>query len=100
MAYTTINNPELYFQTELFTGNASTGHAQTLDGSEDMQPDMVWFKNRDATDVPSIYDAVRGATERITPHDTANESDQVNGLQSFDSDGFTVGGNAECNESG
>ena len=100
MAYTTINNPELYFQTELFTGNASTGHAQTLDGSEDMQPDMVWFKNRDSTDVPSIYDAVRGATERITPHDTANESDQVNGLQSFNSDGFTVGGNAECNETG
>ena len=99
-AYTTIDNPELFYQTELFTGNASTGHAQTLDGSEDMQPDMVWFKNRDSTDVPSIYDAVRGATKRLVVTSTAVESDQVNGLQSFNSDGFTVGGNAECNETG
>ena len=99
-AYTTIDDPELFYQTELFTGNASTGHAQTLDGSEDMQPDMVWFKNRDSTDVPSIYDAVRGATKRLVVTSTAVESDQVNGLQSFNSDGFTVGGNAECNETG
>ena len=99
-AFTTIDNPELFYQTELFTGNASTGHAQTLDGSEDMQPDMVWFKNRDSTDVPSIYDAVRGATKRLVVTSTAVESDQVNGLQSFNSDGFTVGGNAECNETG
>ena len=99
-AFTTIDNPELFYQTELFTGNASTGHAQTLDGSADMQPDMVWFKNRDSTDVPSIYDAVRGATKRLVVTSTAVESDQVNGLQSFNSDGFTVGGNAECNETG
>ena len=43
MAYTTIDNPELFFQTVLFSGNAGT-NAITLDGSEDMQPDWVWLK--------------------------------------------------------
>ena len=38
MAYTTIDNPELYFQTKLYTGNGGT-QSITLDGSENMQPD-------------------------------------------------------------
>ena len=45
MAYTTIDNPELYFQTKLYTGNDGT-LAVTLDGSKDMQPDWVWIKAR------------------------------------------------------
>ena len=44
-AYTTIDNPELYFQVKLYAGNSST-QAITLDGSQDMQPDFVWIKNR------------------------------------------------------
>ena len=44
MAYTTIDNPELYFQTKLYTGDGSTTQAQTFDGSEDMAPDLVWIK--------------------------------------------------------
>ena len=43
MAYTTIDNPELYFQTKTYTGTGSS-HAITLDGSENMQPDWVWIK--------------------------------------------------------
>ena len=40
MAYTTIDNPELYFQTVLYGGNNST-QSITLGGDEDMQPDLV-----------------------------------------------------------
>jgi hypothetical protein len=43
MAYTTVDNPELYFQTKLYTGNSGT-NAITLDGSENMQPDWIWIK--------------------------------------------------------
>ena len=57
-AYTTIDNPELYFQTKLFTGNGST-QSITLDGSENMQPDWVWIKNRETTDGHSFYDVIR-----------------------------------------
>ena len=40
MAYTTIDNPELYFQCKLWTGNA-TARSITLDGDENMQPDFM-----------------------------------------------------------
>ena len=48
MAYTTIDNPELFFQTKLYTGNGGT-QSITLDGSENMQPDWVWIKQRNGT---------------------------------------------------
>ena len=65
MAYTTIDNPELHFQTKTYTGNGST-NAITLDGSENMQPDFVWIKNRDSTDAHHIYDSSRGAFKKIS----------------------------------
>ena len=64
MAYTTIDNPELYFQTVLYTGNA-TARSITLDGSENMQPDWVWCKNRDIDANNHLFDSVRGATKDL-----------------------------------
>ena len=63
MAYTTIDNPELYFQTKLYTGTGSS-HAVTLDGSENMQPDWVWIKNRNGTQDHHLFDSVRGTLKR------------------------------------
>ena len=98
MAYTTINNPELFFQTKLYTGTGSS-HAITLDGSEDMQPDMVWWKERTSTDYHTIVDSVRGATKRIFTNVTEAEDTNAESLKSFDSDGFTMGTNAGANQS-
>ena len=42
MAYTTIDNPELYFQVNTYAGNASNPRTHTLSGDEDMQPDMIF----------------------------------------------------------
>tara|TARA_B100001250_G_scaffold221773_1_gene190214 strand:- start:122 stop:1123 length:1002 start_codon:yes stop_codon:yes gene_type:complete len=91
MAYTTIDNPELYFQCKLYTGNGSNGHAQTFDGDENMQPNMVWIKSRSAAENHHIFDSVRGANKRLIPNDTSAEFDDSSNLQSFDSDGFTLG---------
>jgi hypothetical protein len=44
MAYTTIDDPSAYFQTALYTGTGSVGHAVTFDGNSDLQPDFLWFK--------------------------------------------------------
>ena len=98
MAYTTINNPELFFQTKLYTGTGSS-HAITLDGSEDMQPDMVWWKERTSTDYHTIVDSVRGATKRIFTNVTEAEDTNAESLKSFDSDGFTMGTHAGANQS-
>ena len=45
MAYTTIDDPSVYFQTTLYTGN-STHNALTNDGNSDLQPDWLWIKYR------------------------------------------------------
>ena len=91
MAYTTIDNPELYFQTKLYSGNDTDDHAITLDGDENMSPNLVWIKSRALTHNHQIHDTVRGVTKHISS-DVANaEATEATGLKSFDSDGFTLG---------
>jgi len=49
MAYTTIDDPSVYFQTLLYTGNGSHPRNLTNDGHSDLQPDWLWGKNRDGS---------------------------------------------------
>ena len=90
-AYTTIDNPELYFQADLYTGNGSNGNAKTFDGDEDMQPNVVWIKSRSAAENQHIFDSIRGANKRLLTNTTGTEFDDSSNLQSFDSNGFTLG---------
>ena len=99
MAYTTIDNPELYFQVKLYTGNATSDTAITLDGDENMQPDLVWIKERNSTSNNEVVDSVRGATKFILTDSTNAEGTEAEGLKSFDSDGFTLGDNGSYNQS-
>tara|TARA_R100001594_G_scaffold11601_1_gene26064 strand:- start:34 stop:1035 length:1002 start_codon:yes stop_codon:yes gene_type:complete len=96
MAYTTIDNPELYFQVRAYTGTGSS-HAVTLDGSEDMQPDFIWGKRRNSSAAHELYDSVRGTTKYLVTSSTAAEDTNVNGISAFSSDGFTVAGNSSIN---
>ena len=102
-AYTTIDNPELYFQVKLYTGNGtaigSGGQAITFDGEEDMQPDWVWIKERDDSTNHQVYDAVRGVTKRIYPDGTFAEDANSEGLTTFGSNGFTLGSDGSSNGS-
>ena len=98
MAYTTIDNPELYFQTKLYTGTGSE-QAITLDGSENMQPDWVWVKCRSHAENHVIHDSVRGATKVLHSDTTDAEYTVAQGLKSFDSDGFTLGTSNFMNQS-
>ena len=84
-----------HFNTVLYTGNAGT-NAITGAG---FQPDLVWTKVRNAVGQHSLFDAVRGATKRLTVDTTAVESTVATSLTSFDSDGFTFG-NEAVNNSG
>ena len=96
MAYTTIANPELYYQTKLYTGTGSS-NAITLDGSEDMAPDLVWLKKRSAGGGHYLTDTVRGATKTIYPDGTDAEGTVAQALTAFGSDGFTVGTDSGIN---
>jgi len=96
MAYTTIDNPELFFQTVLYTGNA-TARSITLDGSEDMQPDWVWCKNRSINANHHLFDSVRGATKDISSNLTNAETTDTAKVTSFNTDGFSLGTNGNVN---
>ena len=64
MAFTSIDNPELYFQAKNYSGNStgSTTQAITLDGDENMTPDIVWLMSRSDAEKHWIVDSVRGIT--------------------------------------
>jgi len=98
MAYTSIDNPELYFQVKLYTGNGGT-NAITFDGDENMSPDLVWLKMRSNADNHTIFNTTSGATKRIFSNLTQQESTESTSLTSFDSDGFTLGSDALANAS-
>ena len=89
-----IDKPSDYFNTKLFSGNGSGGHAITGVG---FAPNWVWLKKRDGTPLHHLYDTIRGVTKMITSADNRVESTQTNGLTAFGSDGFTVGSDADIN---
>ena len=95
MAYTTIDDPTIYFNTVLFTGNGST---QSITGVG-FQPDWVWIRNRGAVTNHEVADSVRGANKLLKPNDTDAEQSNSNKITSFDSDGFGVGNDANVNQS-
>ena len=96
MAYTAIDNPELYFQNKLYTGNGGT-NAITLDGSENLSPNFVWIKNRNGTQDHHLFDTVRGTLKRLESNSDTNEETRANSITSYDSDGFTLGDYANTN---
>ena len=103
MAYTTIDNPELYFQTKLYTGQASsqgdgTTTAITFDGDEDMAPNLIWIKNRDGTDWHDVTDSVRGVAKSIFPNNDDAEEAAATSVTAIGSDGFTVGSSDQVND--
>jgi len=103
-AYTTIDDPSAYFKVQLWTGDGtaigSGGKAITFDDTDtDMQPDLVWIKERSSTSGHQVIDAVRGTTKHLETEDDGQESTQSEGLTTFGSDGFTVGENGAVNQS-
>jgi hypothetical protein len=89
MAYTEIDDPSAYFQTTLYTGNGSNDLSITNSGNSDLQPDLVWIKQRDSRD-HFLFDSVRGVLQYVASNTTAAESTLSDGLKSFNSNGFTI----------
>tara|TARA_R110000744_G_scaffold256825_2_gene372338 strand:- start:5 stop:997 length:993 start_codon:yes stop_codon:yes gene_type:complete len=97
MAYTTIDNPELYFQNKIYSGDGNDDRSITLDGSENMQPDIVWLAERNTTSGHAIHDSARGVDKFLFPYATNAEGTSTARVKSFDSDGFTVGTSGATN---
>ena len=86
-----------YFNAVLYTGNSANPRSITGVG---FQPDWVWVKQRSSNGggftAHQLYDAVRGTQKLLRSNTTDAElANPANGgVQSFDSDGFTVQGSS------
>ena len=102
MAFTTINDPSAHFQIATYTGNGSSGNAQTNTGNSNLQPDWLWIKNTSATENHQMFDSSRGVTKRLYTDLNYDEdsNNSTNFLQSFNTDGFTVGTDSAVNGNG
>ena len=99
MSYTNgLDNPELYFQCKLYTGNGST-QTITYDNTDaDLDADMIWLKSRSDAYSHQLFDTVRGATELLNPE--ANDAEQtLSGITAFGTDSFNIGSDAGTNGS-
>jgi hypothetical protein len=89
------------FNASTYSGN---GTSQSITGLG-FKPNFVWFKERGPQGFShGLYDSLRGANyilnSNLTSAQTYLPGLGVTGLQSFDSDGFTIGNNAQENASG
>ena len=88
-----LNDPTLYFETLIWTGNGNTPRILT---GLDFQPDMVWSKRRDDAAGHNLLDSVRGAgaNSELCPSSTgvegSNAAETYGYLSAFTADGFTV----------
>ena len=96
--YTTIDNPELYFQVKLYTGNGST-QTITLDNTDaDLDPDLIWVKKRSGTHDSVVVDTVRGVTKVIETSTSDAEATWANGITAISTDSFALGDSGANND--
>ncbi len=81
---------------DTYTGNGTTHERSEFSFS----PDFVWIKRRNGTNWHQLFDTVRGATKRLYSNETNAENTASGSLDSFDSDGFTLGSDGAVNSGG
>jgi hypothetical protein len=74
---------------KLYTGNGST---QTISGLG-FSPDLVWVKGRSTSARNRLFNIISGVQKELYSDLTNAEATDANGIQSFNSDGFTLGSN-------
>ena len=85
-----IKLPNKHFDTLLWTGNGSDGHAIT---GLDFQPDWVWIKSRSVGVAHFIVDSLRKSGSnflKMATSGTSAEVDASDRFTSIDSNGFTL----------
>ena len=98
MAYTAIDDSESFFQCKTYTGSGNS-QSITFDGTNDMQPDMCWVKDRERSGYNNILnDSVRGVTNYLRTNLINDDDTYTDAMTSFDSDGFTLGSDASNGE--
>jgi hypothetical protein len=87
------------FSTYLYTGNG--GANQIVNGIDNTEESMIWFKNRTDTSYPQIHDTIRGGQNwLLTSESNAAGTDSGYHINTFNNNGFTLqnsGGGTNAN---
>jgi len=94
MAYISFQ-PSDFFNTKLYTGNASTQVISSIG----FDPDITWIKERDGANNHALFDRVRGDDKHVEPN-LANAEATESGAFAFGTDQFTLGNWTPINGSG
>lgn len=86
----TIKKPASNFDVSTYTG---TGTTLAVTNSGAMQPDFVWMKARSYAPNHALVDVLRGASWQLqtSTNNAESQNSAGKGLQSFNSNGFTLG---------
>jgi|TARA_R100001460_G_scaffold12574_1_gene28793 hypothetical protein len=98
--YTGINDPSVYFHTQLYTGTGSA-RSVTNDGNANLQPDWLWIKRTSATNASMIVNSSLGLSGNIAVASDLNLAAYATPVSALNSDGFSVNaGDASVNSNG
>jgi len=84
------------------TKNGSVTAEATLDPYglvEDGEGGLVWIKSRTQTDSHYLWDTERGVNKRLSTNQPYGENNETDALNSFNSNGFTLGSAGNVNSS-
>lgn len=88
--------PTDYFAPVTYTGNGSTQSISSLS----FAPDFIWFKDRSSSSENHwLFDVLRGTNIGLSSNLTGGNYTLTNTLNSFDTNGFTVGLDGKVNRS-
>ena len=95
-AQTDDDFPSKLFNVVTYTGNGGTNAISNVN----FQPDLVWLKKTSGSASHQLYDSSRGTGKLISSNTTDAEQTVSTGVNSFDSDGFTLGSAGGVNANG
>jgi len=91
----TILQGNKYMDATLYTGRGVTN---VVVNQAQFKPDFVWIKDRTSANYHGLFDSIRGAGYALYSNGTFTESAfNAQTLQSFNSNGMTVGSNGDFN---
>ncbi len=94
-AQTDDNFPQKLFGAKLYTGTGSTNALTGLG----FQPDWVWIKERGGANNHMLFDSNRGTSKYLSSNTSGDEGTDSATMNTFGSDGFTVGSDGKVNAS-
>lgn len=90
-----ISQPENYYSSVVYTGNGSILSISSLL----FNPDLVWLKSRSSAGSHALFDTLRGVENYLKTNATDLQTNDVNSLTAFNSNGFTLGSSTAVNQS-